>query len=155
MIAKETIEDLVRPVLEADDCFLVDVDVKPANRIMVHIDSLSGISIEYCIRVSRLIEQSLDRETEDFDLEVSSPGIGQPFKVKEQYQKAVGRPVEVMTNDAKTVKGILLEWHEEGFTVVEEKMVRKEGKKSKKILQKTEFQFSFEDIKRVKELISL
>ncbi len=155
MIAKETIEGLIKPVLEEDNCFLVEVDVKPVNRIMVHVDSLSGISIDYCIRVSKLIEESLDRETEDFDLEVSSPGIGQPFRVREQYQKAIGRPVEVMTTESKTVKGTLQDLNEQGFTVVEEKLVRKEGKKSKKELRKFEHQFSFENVKRIKELISL
>ncbi len=155
MITIGMIEGLLKPVLEQDNCFLVGVNVSAGNRIVVHIDGPSDISIDYCIRLSRLIEQSLDRETEDFELEVSSPGIGQPFKVKEQYIKAVGRPVEVLTNESKTVKGILKDVDKQTFIVVEEKIVKGEGKKKKKELQILEHRFSFETIKRVKELVEL
>lgn len=155
MIAIERIEELLKPVLEQDNCFLVGVNVSPGNRIVVHIDGPSDISIDYCILMSKLLEQSLDRETEDFELEVSSPGIGQPFKVMEQYTKAVGRPVEVLTNESKTFRGILEDVNEQGFTVTEEKMVKGEGKKKKKKLQILEHRFSFEAIKRVKELVEL
>ncbi|PWD99195.1 ribosome assembly cofactor RimP [Marinilabilia rubra] len=154
MITKEQILDLIGEKLEDDGFFLVDVSVKPGNKIDVLIDSEKGVPIEYCVEISRKIEHSLDREVEDFSLEVSSPGIGQPFKVIEQYAKCIGRPVEIVTPDGRVQKGILEEVTEDGFTVSEEKKVKVEGKK-KKELQVFNHQFSFDETKRVKEILSL
>lgn len=155
MIDKEKIEDYLRPILESDGYFLVEVDVKPVNRISALIDSREGVSIDYCTNVSRLLVQFLDRDLEDFDLEVSSPGVGKPFKVKAQYHKSVDRPLEVMLLSGLMVKGILRAVDDQFITLAEEKMVRREGKKSKKELQISIHRFSFEEIKSVKELISL
>lgn len=154
MITKEQILKLIGDKLEEDGFFLVDVSVKPGNKIEVLIDSHKGVPIEYCVEISRLIEHSLDREVEDFSLEVSSPGIGQPFKVIEQYRKCIGRPVEAITIDGQLQKGILEEVTDGGFVVSEEKKVKVEGKK-KKELQILKHQFSFDEIKRVKEILSL
>ncbi|WP_462317134.1 ribosome assembly cofactor RimP [Marinilabilia sp.] len=154
MITKEQILKLIGDKLDEDDFFLVDVSVKPGNRIEVLIDSQNGVPIEYCVEISRLIEHSLDREVEDFSLEVSSPGIGQPFKVMEQYRKCIGRPVEIVTADGRVQKGILEEVTDGGFTVSEEKKVKVEGKK-KKELQVFKHQFGFDEVKRVKEILAL
>jgi ribosome maturation factor RimP len=154
MIAKEQIWSLIADKLEADGFFPVEVSVKPGNRIEILIDSKNGVPIEYVVEISRLVEHSFDREEEDFELEVSSPGIGQPFKVIEQYHKCLERPVEVMNNDGTILKGILEEINDIGFVVKEEKMVKPEGKK-KKELQIIKHQFSFDDVKRVKEILSL
>ena len=80
MITKEKILDIIQQKIEEDNYFIVEVDIKPGGRIVVLIDGDEGVSIDYCISISRLIEQSLDRDTEDFELEVSSPGLGQPLK---------------------------------------------------------------------------
>jgi ribosome maturation factor RimP len=154
MIKKEQIFDLIDPKLKADGYFPVDVSVKSGNRIEVLIDSDQGAPIEYCVEISRLIEQSLDREAEDFELEVSSPGIGQPFKVKEQYLKSIERPVEVIMPDGKTQKGILEEVGDEDFVVKEEKKVKVEGKK-KKELQVNHHRFRFDEVNKVKEILKL
>ncbi|WP_106153166.1 ribosome assembly cofactor RimP [Marinilabilia salmonicolor] len=154
MIAKQQIMDLIAEKLDADGFYAVDVAVKPGNRIEILIDSDHGVPIEYCVEISRLVEHSFDREEEDFELEVSSPGIGQPFKVLQQYHKCLNRPVEVMDNDGKVQKGILEEVTDSGFVVKEEKMVKPEGKK-KKELQVFHHQFSFDEVKRVKEILSL
>ncbi len=145
---------LIADKLEADGFFPVEVTVKPGNRIEILIDSKNGVPIEYCVEISRLVEHSFDREQEDFELEVSSPGIGQPFKVVDQYHKCLDRPVEVMDKEGKIQKGILEEVNDDGFVVKEEKMVKPEGKK-KKELQVLHHQFSFEDVKRVKEILTL
>ncbi|MGM0376058.1 MAG: ribosome assembly cofactor RimP [Bacteroidota bacterium] len=154
MIKKEQILDLIQPKLREDGFFPVSVEVKPGNRIEVLIDSKDGAPIEYCMKISRLIEQSLDRDAEDFELEVSSPGIGQPFKVKEQYLKSIGRPVEVLLPDGQIQKGVLEEVDDEGFVVKEEKKVKLEGKK-KKELQVFNHRFRFDEVKKVKELLKL
>jgi ribosome maturation factor RimP len=154
MISKKQIFKLIGAKLAEDGFFPVEVDVKPGNKIEVLIDSDKGVPIKYCIEISRLIEHSFDRETEDFELQVSSPGIGQPFKVKEQYIKCAGRPVEVMANDGTIQKGIMEAVSDDEFTVKEEKMVKPEGKK-KKELQVFNHRFSFDEVKRVKEILSL
>jgi ribosome maturation factor RimP len=154
MIVKQQIMDLIADKLEADGFFAVDVTVKPGNKIEILIDSKNGVPIEYCVAISRLVEHSFDREEEDFELEVSSPGIGQPFKVLQQYHKSMDRPVEVMDNEGQIQKGILVEVTDTGFVVKEEKMIKPEGKK-KKELQVFNHQFSFDEVKRVKEILSL
>jgi ribosome maturation factor RimP len=152
MISRDRIIDIIREKIEEDGYFLVDVDVRPGNRILVHIDGESGVPIAFCVAISRLIEHTLDRETDDFELEVSSPGIGQPLKVLRQYLKCIDRTVEVVTNDNLKISGLLISASETGFTVNEEKMVKPEGKK-KKELQVTEHAFNFGDVKSVKEII--
>lgn len=152
MISKAQITNLIAEKIETDGYFLVDVDVKPSNRIVVLLDGEKGVPIEYCVSISRLIEHSLDRESEDFELEVSSPGIGQPFKVLQQYQKCIGRNVEVVTPTGAKIAGELISAAAEGFVVRESKMVKPEGKK-KKELQVIDHPFNFGDVKSVKEII--
>lgn len=152
MISKEQIMSIIQQKVEEDNYFVVDVEVKPSNKIIVHLDGDQGVPIEFCVSISRLIEHTLDRESEDFELEVSSPGIGQPFKVHRQFIKNIGRHVEVVTKDGMKHSGELLSVTQEGFVVKEEKMVKPEGKKRKE-LQVSEHPFIFEDVKSVKEII--
>lgn len=152
MISKEQIMGIIQLKVEEESYFVVDVEVKPSNKVIVHLDGDQGVPIEFCVSISRLIEHTLDRETEDFELEVSSPGIGQPFKVHRQFIKNIGRQVEVLTKDGMKHSGELLSVTQEGFVVKEEKMVKPEGKK-KKELQVSEHPFIFEDVKSVKEII--
>lgn len=152
MISQSQIIDVINEKLEADGYFLVSAEVKPSNLIIVFLDGEKGVPIDYCVKISRLIEDSFDREAEDFSLEVSSAGIGQPFKVPRQYAKNIGRSVEVMTKDSKKITGILTEASQTGFVVKEEKMVKPEGKK-KKELQVFNHAFNFDEVKFVKEII--
>lgn len=152
MISQAQIIEIINEKLEADNYFLVSADVKPSNQIMVFIDGDNGVPIEYCVQISRLIENSFDREAEDFSIEVSSAGIGQPFKVPRQYRKNIGRQVEVLTPDSQKITGILTDANDTGFVVKEEKMVKPEGKK-KKELQVCMHAFNFDDVKYVKEII--
>lgn len=152
MISQSQIIDIINEKLEADGYFLVSAEVKPSNQIIVFLDGEKGVPIDYCVQISRLIENSFDREAEDFSLEVSSAGIGQPFKVPRQYAKNIGRSVEVMTKDSKKITGILTEASQTGFIIKEEKMVKPEGKK-KKELQVFNHAFNFDEVKFVKEII--
>lgn len=152
MITKEKILDIIQQKIEEDNYFIVDVDIKPGGRIVVLIDGDEGVSIDYCISISRLIEQSLDRDTEDFELEVSSPGLGQPLKVHRQYLKGIGREFEVLCKSGLKYSGELLSVSDTGIVLKEEKMVKPEGKK-KKELQVNEHAFIFEELKSVKEII--
>jgi ribosome maturation factor RimP len=153
MISESHILSLIKDRLEEDGVFLVELSVNPGNRIVVVIDKNSGISIDYCIQINKLIENSLDREVEDFELEVSSAGIGQSFKVHQQYLKNIGNEVEVLTRASQKLKGKLIDVTGEGFTVSVPTMVKPEGKK-KKELQVIEHQFKFEEVKSVKDIIT-
>ena len=94
--------------IEGSDLFLVEVVVKTGNNIQVMVDSMEGASIDACIKISRFLNNSIDREEEDFSLEVSSPGLGSPFRVKQQYAKNIGRDIEVVLNDGLKKRGKLL-----------------------------------------------
>ena len=152
MIMQSAIIQLISDKLSDDGYFLVSVEVKPSNIIIVLIDSDEGVKIDYCVKIAKLIESSYDRDEEDYSLEVSSPGIGQPFKVLRQYQKHVGKEVEVLTKNKNSVIGILSDVTETGFNIKEEKSVKLEGKK-KKIVQVSEHRFNYDDITSVKEVI--
>ena len=81
MIEKKTVCQIVEEWLEGKDYFLVEVTVSPDDKIVVEIDHAEGVWIEDCVELSRYIESKLNREEEDYELEVGSAGIGQPFKV--------------------------------------------------------------------------
>ena len=116
MIDKEKISSLVSGVL-TDRMFLVDVSISRSNAICIYIDSFENLTIDDCIRISRHVEGNLDREAEDFELQVSSPGVGQPFKVRQQYPKNVGRQVELTLKDGRILKGKLESADEKGVVV--------------------------------------
>jgi ribosome maturation factor RimP len=146
MIEKDKIILLAEEAIADSHIFLVDVSVSASNKIIVLVDCESGLSIADCVRVSRFIESSLDRETEDFDLDVSSPGIGQTFKVLGQYRKAISRNVEVITNDDKTYSGTLLSVTPFDFTLEVEEKVKAEGQKKKQLV-KNNYTFAFDSVR--------
>ena len=84
MIDKNVVKALVDEWLQDKEYFLVDIEISQDNRIVVEIDHADGVWIEDCVDLSRFIEDHLDREKEDFELEVGSAGLGQPFKVPQQ-----------------------------------------------------------------------
>ena len=122
MIDKNVVKKLVDEWLQDQEYFLVDIEISPDNRIVVEIDHADGVWIEDCVALSRYIEERLSRDDEDYELEVGSAGLGQPFKVPQQYVNFVGKEVEVLDADGIKVKGILKAVDGNDFTVgVEEK----------------------------------
>ena len=107
MITTDIVRENLKEILDEAGCFLVDVKVDRNNKIIVHIDRDSGVHIEDCVRISKQLESRIDRDKEDFALEVSSPGLDVPFKVKEQYQKSSGKKIRVLTVDGQTIEGTL------------------------------------------------
>ena len=107
MITDETIKALVEQYIQGTDIFLVEVSVKPGNVILIHVDRPDGISIDECVKISRHLNEMLDRDVEDYALEVSSPGLGAPFKVKQQFEKNIGRKIDVLMTDGMRIKGEL------------------------------------------------
>ncbi len=147
MIDKKIVKNLVKEFIKDKDIFLVEAKVSTANRITVMVNKPTGITIDECVKISRHIEAGLDREKEDFELNVSSPGLSLPLKVREQYEMNIGNPVEVIDNDGDKTRGILKNVQGEGFELEIEKKIK--GKK--KEIQ--EVSFNFDDIKSVKEIV--
>ena len=134
MIDKGTIQKLAQERIDELDngCYLVDIRVDAANRICVEVDNESrGIAVDDCVSISRNIEHNLDREVEDFALEVSSPGLDKPFKVWQQYVKSVGKEVVVKSADMPKMQGTILSADEESFVLRVETKERVEGRKKK------------------------
>lgn len=129
MIGKDIVKALVEKWLEDKEYFLVDVEVTPDDRIVVEIDHAEGVWIEDCVALSRYIEENLNRDEEDYELEVGSAGLGQPFKVPQQYINCIGKEVEVLTADGIKVKGILKSVDTPSFTVTTKEKQQVEGKK--------------------------
>ena len=107
MIDKNVVKSLVDQWLEGKEYFLVDLQVSPDDKIVVEIDHADGVWINDCEDLSRFIEAHLNRDEEDYELEVGSAGIGQPFKVHQQYVNNIGNEVEVMDQEGHKLKGIL------------------------------------------------
>lgn len=152
MIDKILIKGIVEEYLPKTGMFLVDINIRPGNIIVVEVDSREGVSIDNCIAISKHIESKLDRDAEDFELEVGSAGISSPFKIPLQYEKNIGNEVEVLTKNGQKLTGILKENDEEGFTVTVTKMVKPEGAK-KKVAVEEDLSFKYEEIKYTKYII--
>ena len=153
MIDKNIVKTLVDEWLEGKDYFLVDIEISADNRIVVEIDHADGVWIEDCVALSRYIEERLDRDKEDFELEVGSAGLGQPFKVAQQYRNFIGKDVEVLSADGKKVKGVLQSVSEPKFTVAVEEKVKVEGKKRPE-LQVVDHEYDMNEVKYCKYLIN-
>ncbi|MCQ2239924.1 MAG: ribosome assembly cofactor RimP [Bacteroidaceae bacterium] len=152
MIKKEIVTQLVEQWLEGQEYFLVDVSVSADNRIVVEIDHKEGVWIEDCVALSRFIEDHLDREAEDFELEVGSAGIGQPFKVIKQYLNHVGCEVEVLTAQGTKMTGVLKEADEEHFVVTTNQKVKVEGAKRPKLVE-VDVPLRYDEVKYTKYAI--
>lgn len=153
MITKEYIHQLLAEKLQGTEIFVVDVKVSPANRIDVFVDAMNGLTIKNCVDISRHIEGSIDREQEDFELNVSSPGAEEPFKVKQQYEKNAGRNVQVNLKDGREFKGVLKGLKQE--TVLIETAVKKDKEKGKgKILVKEESAFDLNEVVQTKIILA-
>ena len=111
---KETVKQLLDDTLkEREDLFLIDFEVSSDNRIKIVIDGDNGVLVEDCMFISRGIEHNLDREENDFSLEVLSAGATAPFTNKRQYKKNVGRTLQVKTTADETIEGKLTEADDE------------------------------------------
>ncbi len=133
MIDKKKVESIVGEWLEGKEYFLTDLTVSDDDRIVVEIDHKDGVWIDDCVELSRFIEGKLDRNDEDYELEVGSAGIGQPFKVHRQYENHVGDAVEVHTTSREKLKGVLKAVDENGITVTMKVKIKPEGAKRAKM----------------------
>lgn len=149
MTDKAEIERLVREATEGSGIFIVGIRITTSDRITVLADSNEGITIEECAAIHRHIEKNLDREREDYELQVSSPGLDMPFVVPEQYHKNEGKKVEVVTTEGERFTGLLKNVTLGGFELVTETKVR--GKAS----ELKEVSFNFDQVKSTRVVFTL
>lgn len=153
MITKEQILGLIEQKLEEKGFFLVNLDVHSGNNIQLEIDGPDGVTIKDCVDFSRQVEHNLDREEEDFELHVSSPGLDKPFRVYQQYEKNIGREVKVKKQDDQSTKGTLVEVTPEEIKVEYTFKQKIEGKKKKETITEQEI-IPFNNIKETTIIIS-
>ncbi len=156
MITKQLIEQLANDRIEERnlDVFIVDIKISSSNHITVDLDSMSGgVSIKDCVAVSRNIEHNLDREVQDFSLEVASAGLDKPFRVFKQYQKNVGKNVQVRTVDIGKTEGVLKSVTEDEIVVTTKEKKRIEGRKKKEWVEE-DITIPMNEIKETKIIIT-
>ena len=147
MIDKELIEKSVREFIEGTGIFLVAVRVSSSNKITVLADRKEGITIDDCVNIHRMIENTFDRDTEDYELQVSSPGLEMPFGVIEQYYKNEGSKVSVVDNEGNKYTGILKNVTDGGFDLETEIKLKGQKKETK------ELPFNLDQVKSVKVVL--
>lgn len=153
MINKSIVENIIKELILDTDLFLVEVKVSSDNSISILIDSMGGVNLEKCIHLTKAFEAKLDREVEDYELQIASAGIGQAFQVHQQYEKNLGNDVEILCTNGEKFKGILSELTEDGFVLEYEEKEKLEGQKKKVVVAK-EKTFKNEEIKYIKDIIS-
>ncbi len=153
MALKEKVEELLQEAIQGKDIFLVDLKVTPSNSIQILVDTIEGITIDQCVEISRHIEHNLDRDEQDFELQVSSPGLDVPLKIFEQYKKNVGRELNIQLSEGKTIKGKLIKAEKNRITLETSKKERIEGRKKKQVI-KEEHNVDLSDIISAKIIIS-
>ena len=134
------------------DCFLVDVQVSPDNVLTVEIDNEEGVDIDRCVALHRFLESKLNRDVEDYELEVGSAGITSPFKVLGQYKKNIGNEVEVLTKDGRKLTGILKSADTDRFVVTVTRKVKSETSK-RKVEVEEDIVLGYDEVKYTKYLI--
>jgi ribosome maturation factor RimP len=148
MIDKVKVESLVKEFLSGTGLFLVAVKLSSAGKLTILADKKGGITIEECVSISRLIEKNFNRDDEDYELQVSSPGLDMPFMVKEQYYKNEGRKVEVTDSEGNKISGLLKNVTEGGFEIEAEVKVKGKAKEVK------ELSFNYDQVKSTREFVT-
>ena len=152
MIDRQKVMELAEEWLADKEYFLVDVVISKDDKITVEIDHAEGVWIEDCAELSRHIESGLSRDSEDYELEVGSAGLGQPFKVVQQYRNHIGLEVEVLGKDGKKYKGILKEVNDESFVLSVTKKEKVEGAKRPQLVE-VDLKFTYDEVKYTKYII--
>ena len=151
MIERDRIIELVEKIIRETEIFLVDIKVTAINKILIWIDKKDGITIEECAEINKELENHLDRSIEDFEMEVSSPGLDTSFRVRQQYDKNIGREIEIVTEDNKIHKGKLLQITEDEIKL---EIIKNKKGKGKKEDQATELSLGFNQIKSAKVIVT-
>ena len=153
MINKEIIQTLTEEWLQGNDYFLVDVIFGSDDRIVIEIDHADGVWIEDCAALSRFLQEKLGDELGEFELEVGSAGLGQPFKVAQQYVNHVGDDIEVIDAEGKKMTGVLKSVEGRNFVMTTQEKQIPEGKK-RPVKVEVDKTFSMDEVKSTKYLLN-
>jgi ribosome maturation factor RimP len=151
MIKKEDIQQLVEDFLAGTDKFIVKISVGKENMIHIYIDGDSDVSIDDCVSLSRHIESEIDRDIEDFELSVSSSGVGEPLLHIRQFQKMINKPIEVLLKEGTKFKAMLIGLDNNNIKIARE--IKTKGKKSKTFKTGETEIIALDETKYVKEII--
>ncbi|MDO4707483.1 MAG: ribosome assembly cofactor RimP [Porphyromonadaceae bacterium] len=156
MIERQVVEDIVVSHLQgtSGDLYLVDVVVHPGNRIVVELDSDEGVAIDDCVRLTKHIEERLDRDIEDYELEVGSAGLTSPLKVLRQYVATIGHEVEVLCRGGMKERGILLSATEREIAISVVRCIKPEGAKRKQDVEQV-LTLSMSEVLQTKRVIRI
>ena len=124
---KTVINEILAPFVDERALFIVDIKVSASSKIMVFVDGMENIRIEQCAEISRFLEAYLEENGlvgEKYTMEVSSPGMGSPLLVEQQYEKSINKPVEVLMDSGIKIEGTLLSKDENSITLKVEKKVK-------------------------------
>ncbi|HOS70941.1 MAG TPA: ribosome assembly cofactor RimP [Bacteroidales bacterium] len=149
MIDKERIERIINEHITGTDMFLVSLKVSTANRITVLADTMKGITIDECAELHRFLEKQLDRNIEDFELQVSSPGLDAPFRVIQQYYRNEGNMIELTDMNGEKFTGKLRNVTDGGFEL--ETVIKEKGKSP----SVKELSFNYDQIKTAKAVFKV
>ena len=153
MINKEIVKTLTEEWLQGNEYFLVDVNFAADDRIVIEIDHADGVWIEDCAELSRFLQERLGEELGEFELEVGSAGLGQPFKVAQQYINHIGDTLEVLQADGKKVQGVLKVVDAPSFTITVQEKQKQEGKK-RPVLVDVDKTYQMDEVKYAKYLLA-
>ena len=153
MINKETIQTLTEEWLQGNDYFLVDINFGADDRIVIEIDHCDGVWIEDCAELSRFLQERLGDELGDYELEVGSAGLGQPFKVAQQYVNHIGDTIEVLELEGKKVQGVLKSVDGTNFTITVQEKQKQEGRK-RPVLVEVDKTYAMDGVKYAKYLLT-
>jgi len=143
MTFKEKVLELLNDALkEKPSVFLIDLSINDANKITITLDGDTGVILQDCIDISRAIDSNLDREEQDFSLEVASAGVSSPLKLVRQYKKNIGRTLKVKTA-TETIEAQLVNANDEVIELTwSAREPKKIGKGKETVVKKQEIPYS-------------
>lgn len=153
MITEQQVLKHIETYIADTQLFLVDLKMGADRRIGVFIGGDSGVTVKECGQLNRYLNEVLDNDSNDFELVVSTPGVGEPLKVKRQYFANVGRNVKLKLKDGKSLEAELIEANDQGIVLKTRVKERIEGKKSKQWVEENH-EIDFDSIAETKVLIS-
>ena len=154
MTFKEQVTKLLNDgLLEKPEIFLIDLSISDSYKIIVTLDGDNGVNLQDCIDINRVIENNLDREEQDFSLEVASAGVSSPLKFVRQYKKNIGRTLKVKTNSSEEIEAKLVAADEDKITLEWQAREPKKIGKGKETVQK-KAEILYQNIKEAIVIVS-
>ncbi|UCH15561.1 MAG: ribosome assembly cofactor RimP [Bacteroidales bacterium] len=152
MINDNYIKSIINDELSSRNLFLIDIKINSANKINVFIDSMKGVTIDECAKLSYIIKEKLNNRLDDYALEVSSPGLDKSLVLPVQYEKNLGRDLDIITKDGNRITGKLTSVTGNGIEIITEVTKKKKSNKRREHVTKKQL-FDFADIRSAKVIV--